>query len=215
MDNSKKGIFLTVEGPDGSGKTTQVKLLVTLLKEKGYDVVQTREPGGSPIAEKLRALVLGEVMTPMAELLVFAAARAEHMARTIMPALEEGKIVVSDRFSDSSYAYQGMGRGYEAEVLQLETMVQKGFQPKYTLFFDMSLVESNKRLAARSEETNHLDGESEAFKRRVYRGYLKRYVNNKDRMIYINASGEVDMVALRVANWINNHFIPSHPPQHS
>lgn len=204
-----RGIFITLEGPDGSGKTTQGKVLVEILRQHGFNVIQTREPGGSRVGEKIREILLNDYMCPMSELLLFAAARADHIESLIKPALDKGYVVISDRFADSTYAYQGLGRGYTAKVTDLEQMVHAGFQPEFTLFFDISLEESTRRLATRSGESNRIDVEPDDFKKRVYQGYLERLEAFKDRMVRIDASGAVEDVTARLKTWVEETLIPA------
>lgn len=210
----KAGRFITCEGQDCVGKSTQAKNIKAILESHGYEVILTREPGGTPLAEKVRGLVLGDAFTPYAELLLFAASRAEHLQTKIIPALEAGKIVISDRFADSSYAYQGAGRGYIPQVLELEKFVLGDFQPDYTLFFDITYEESVLRLNKRSSdggEINHLDTEQEDFKRRVNQGYKDRYHAFPNRMHLIDATPSIDEVATTLKLWVENVFIPQNP----
>ena len=202
-----KGKFITLEGPDGSGKSTNVNVLVDCLKSRGYDVIKTREPGGTELGEKIRALLLNDEMCPKAELLLFAAQRAEHIEKTIKPALFCGKIVISDRFYDSTYAYQG-ARGYIFDVLQLEDFVHKGFQPDYTLFFNIPFEESLKRLSIREGVGggDRFEKEKIDYKRLVYHYYQDRFKIHSDRMVEIHAEHTADVVALQVVNWACNTF---------
>lgn len=207
----KHGVLLTIDSPDLSGKSTQIPKLVAILENAGYDVVPSREPGGTPLAEKIRDLLLGNVYNPVAELLLFAAARAEHLHTKILPAMARGAVVVCDRFADSTFAYQGYGRGYVEEVSQLEEFVLKDFEPNYTLFFDIPLEETERRLLARVDEINHLDLELKEFKERVYAGYKYRFEKHRGRMHRIDAMGTVDEVTQRVTTWVNKVFIPRNP----
>lgn len=209
------GKLIVLEGPDGSGKSTAAQGLVKFLRDKGYDVILTREPGGTFIAEEIRSLILterkDEQMVPMTELLLFAAGRAQHIATVIKPAIAEGKIVVCDRFSDSTYAYQGTGRGYIDEVLALENLVHKGFEPDYTLFFHVTLEESIARLNSRLNESNRLDVESIEFKTKIFNGYNKRYKDKQYRMHSIDAMVSISKVLEQVSDWVNNKFVPGNP----
>lgn len=205
------GRLITLEGPDGAGKTTAMDHLMSLLNEYGYPAIRTREPGGTPIGEELRNIVLNKSPSITTELLIFAAARAEHMDKLIFPMLREGKIVVSDRFSDSTFAYQGLGRGYISEVEQLESFVLKGFEPHYTLFLDITLAESARRLHGRSEESNRLDREQDEFKERVYRGYHHRLKSHSHRMVVIDAMQDIEGVKNQITTWFTEKFIPNNP----
>ena len=199
-----------MEGADGSGKTTNITVLVDTLKACGFDVVTSREPGGTPVGERIRSLILNEEkMSPHCELLLFAAARAEHMATKIIPALAAGKVVVCDRFADSSYAYQGAGRGMKKLVLELEEHVLQKFQPDHTLFFNISLEESTRRLAFRSDESNHFDKELAAFKQKVFQGYQERMVGAPERRVLINAEQPLGAVADEVSVWVREIFAPA------
>ncbi|MNU19743.1 Thymidylate kinase [compost metagenome] len=212
------GRFITFEGPDGSGKTSNIKLLESVLKELGYTVVLSREPGGTDVAEKLRSIILGDPVGPKCELLLFAAARSNHVETKIMPALKNGWIVISDRFADSSYAYQGKARGMMDDVLMLEKYVLEGFQPDYTLFFDVTLEESTRRLLTRfgdAGENNHFDQEVSDFKAKVYQGYQERYIDNPNRMVRIDAMQSLPDVARDVEKWARETFPPKLPPSGS
>lgn len=209
--NNRKGLFLTFEGPDGSGKSTAAKYLVDKLKSKDFDVYYTREPGGTLVAEKIRDIILSkkidEEISPMTELLLFAAARAQHIEKVIKPKMDQGTIVVSDRFSDSSFAYQGLGRGFIREVLALEDMVHQGFEPDYTLFFDVTLEESIRRISLRPEASNRLDDEGIIFKSKVYEGYTIRFEQNQHRMYKIDAMQDISGVQDQIDQWINKTLI--------
>lgn len=205
------GRMISLEGIDGSGKSTAAKALVKMLTDFGYDVINTREPGGTLIAEEIRNLILhkrdSEQIVPMTELLLFAAARAQHIETLIKPAVAAGKIVVCDRFADSTFAYQGTGRGYEKEVLALEQMVHKDFEPDYTLFFDVTLKESIQRIEKRVDISNRLDDEAKIFKVKVFEGYQTRYIKHQKRMVKINAMQPIEMVQDQVKKWVINTFI--------
>lgn len=207
----KRGMMISFEGIDGSGKTTASRYFVDSLRNKGFDVYQTREPGGTLIAEEIRNLILkkrtDETICSMSELLLFAAARAQHIEKVIKPKMENGFIVVCDRFSDSTFAYQGLGRGYTKDVLALEKMVHHNFEPDYTLFLNVTLDESIKRIASRDEITNRLDDESIAFKARVYDGYHQRLKAHKHRMHLIDAMQDLDSVRKQLDAWINTTLI--------
>lgn len=201
------GKFITLEGPDGAGKTTQGQRLAVTLRNRGYDVVQTREPGGTPVAEKIRDMLLHEKLHIKTEILLFAAARAQHVEEVIKPALADGKVVICDRFSDSSFAYQGMGRGYPADVEEIERFTLRGFEPDYTLFFDLSLEESLTRLLGRNDN-NAFDAQTRDFKLAVYRGYKKRLLQNPQRMVRIDAMQNIEEVTSQVLAWMHAELIP-------
>lgn len=205
------GKLITCDGPDGGGKSTQLKILAEYLKAKGYDVITSREPGGTPLGEELRKILLGSVMSIDTEIMLFAAIRAEHMAALIKPAIVSGKIIVCDRFSDSTFAYQGCGRGRERDVELLEEFVLDGFEPHYTLFFDVTLEESNKRISSRNVTRDRFEKEQIEFKKRVYHGYLLRYLENPHRMHRIDANKPLEDVSTDVKEWVDNVFIPGNP----
>jgi dTMP kinase len=172
------GTFITFEGIDGSGKSTQLRLLANFLKLKGCDALLTREPGGTPVGNRLRAALLDahEEVDPLAELLVFAADRAQHVRRVLRPALDEGRVVFSDRYADATAAYQGAGRGFSPELIsEIIQLATGGLKPDLTLLFDLSVDESNVRTRRRSNEKqrgDRLDAEAEDFHIRVRDAYL-------------------------------------------
>lgn len=201
------GKFISCEGPDGAGKTTNVKILVGWLQDHGYKVTYTREPGGTEVGEKIRGILLGDPMQPLTELLMFAAQRAEHISAVIKPALERGEIVVCDRFADSTYAYQAAGRGWVDQVLQMEEFVHCGFEPDYTLFFDVTLEESMRRLQERTGGVlDVFEQEKKEFRQRVYTGYQTRFTQKAYRMVKIDAMKNPEEVAAQVIAWAEKTF---------
>jgi len=206
-----RGVFISLEGPDGAGKTTTADYIEQLLSEVGYVVIRTREPGGTELSEMIRKLLLSEEMCSKTELLLFAASRAEHLERKIKPAIEEGKIILCDRFADSSFAYQGYGRGLLEDVKLLEEYVLNGFEPDYTIFFDIPLEVSLERLAFRFNQQDRLDKEMRDFKERVFLGYRQRFEDNPHRMVRINANQTPEEVREEVREWIFNSFITNNP----
>lgn len=200
------GKFITFEGCDGSGKTSNIEVLAEHLRNRGYKVITTREPGGTPVAEKIRDIILQNHLEPRAELLLFAAARIEHVEKKIREHVARGYIVISDRFHDSTYAYQAGGRRMPKEmVLDMERLALGDFKPNYTLFFDIPLEESKRRLALR-EKSDRFDEASEQFRERVYNAYQERYAQNPDRMHRIDALPELAEVSAQVIAWANIHF---------
>lgn len=171
----QRGLFITVEGIDGSGKSTQVRRLARWLEGQGYPVTVTREPGGTPVGEKIRQIVLdvdNGAITPVTEMLLFAAARAQHVAQIIVPALEAGHIVLCDRFVDSSIAYQAYARGLgEGDVLTVNLLAVQGVMPDLTLFLDISPEEGAARQQARPDKANRLDQETPRFFTQVRQGF--------------------------------------------
>jgi len=194
------GMFITFEGPEGSGKTTQIKLLTTYLQAVGHDVVDTREPGGTPIGDQIRAVLHDMRNTAMideAEVLLYAASRAQHVGQLIRPALAQGKIVVSDRYADSTLAYQGYGRGLDLDALQrITAFATGGLIPNLTLYLDCSVEEGLRRKQrARSlgeGEWNRLDQEAVEFHRRVHQGYLALIAAEPDRWCVLDAHRPVE-----------------------
>lgn len=200
----KEGYFISLEGADGSGKTTGAKFLVEYLQKKGFKVHHTREPGGSDLAEKIRNLIFQNEMSGLTEALLFAAARSDHIAKVIEPKLKEGYVVVCDRYVDSTYAYQARGRGLPGPVLQLEAMVASRCMPDKTLFFDVSETVADKRLSARNEDHNRLDNEKREFKRLVTSGYYDRFDSFKARMHRIDANMSVVGVESQLKHFVDN-----------
>jgi dTMP kinase len=173
------GTFITFEGIDGSGKSTQLRLLANYLKDVGCEVLLTREPGGTPVGVRLRGALLDahEEVDPLTELLVFAADRAQHVRRVLRPAIAAGKVIVSDRYADATVAYQGAGRGFSpdliAEIVQLAT---EGLKPDLTVLFDLSVEDSIARTSRRAHAKNkgdRLDAEASDFHVRVRNAYLE------------------------------------------
>jgi len=176
-----RGKFITLEGIDGAGKSTHVGGMADLLRRRGKDVVVTREPGGTPLGEKLRALVLSQKMDIDTEALLMFAARREHIAQVIAPALASGSWVVSERFTDATYAYQGAGRGMARDrIAALERWVHGGLQPDLTLVFDTPVEVALARLA--NKRGDRFELESRAFFERVRAAYLERAAAEPRRM---------------------------------
>jgi len=176
----KKGFFLTFEGPDGCGKSTQAKLMADYLTAQGQNVVLTREPGGTPLAEMIRELILtptAEQLVPMAEILLYAASRAQHVERLIKPSLAEGKIVVCDRFIDSSLAYQGFGLGRDLRVIkEINRLAIGDFQPNLTFLLDIDTETALKRIGGRTGQTvratDRIEARNIQYRQRVRDGFL-------------------------------------------
>lgn len=196
-----KGFFITLEGPEGSGKSTQAVRLVAALKRAGYSVVHTREPGGTPLAEIIRHVLLSasshESVTAETEALLILAARSQHVAHIIMPALQRGQIVICDRFSDSTFAYQGYGRNVNMQWLRKANDVASGgISPDLTLLFDLpASVGLARRRKARGKQ-NRLDRESERFHRKVRRGFLALSRQSPRRITVIDATQQPDDIAI-------------------
>lgn len=198
---AERGRFITLEGVEGAGKSTQLTLLVDWLRERGIDPLVTREPGGTPLAEQIRALLLDSTSTAIAadaELLLVFAARADHLAHCIEPALAAGRWVVCDRFTDATYAYQGGGRQLERDrIAVLERFVQRGIAPDLTLLFDLPVAAGLARAAARSE-LDRFERESMAFFERVQTAYRLLAERSPERVQVIAADRPVDAVAADV-----------------
>jgi dTMP kinase len=191
---ARRGRFITFEGIDGAGKSSHVDGLATALRERGHEVLVTREPGGTPLAERLREMVLNESMDALTESLLVFAARRDHLATKIEPALARGTTVLCDRFTDATFAYQGAGRGFDSSVLtQLERWVQQGRQPDLTLWFDLGAdVAAQRRRAVRSPD--RFEQQDEAFFARVRAGYAARRNADPARIVIIDAAQERDAV---------------------
>ena len=189
-------MFITFEGPDGSGKSTLIQKVYNYLIENNYDVIKTREPGGSPIAEKIRNLILDTENTSMGyrtEALLYAASRAQHVEETILPALNENKIVLCDRFLISSLAYQGVGRGLGIEnVRNINEFAINGIFPDFVLFFDVDPITTLKRKSS-LDTADRLEKEGNNFHERVYNGY-KEILNSEKNIEIIDATQSVEDV---------------------
>ncbi len=193
---SQSGRFITVEGIDGAGKSSHIEWLREYLSDLGHSVIVTREPGGTPLGESLRTLLLNEPMSPETEMMLMFAARAEHLATVIRPALSRGAWVISDRFSDATYAYQVGGRGVPArKFAALEAWVQEGLQPDRTILFDVSVATAQARL----HDTRVLDRferEAADFHRRVRDAYHARAAAHPQRIRLV--ASDVPMPEVRV-----------------
>jgi dTMP kinase len=179
-----RGVLITFEGTEGAGKSTLIGLLATRLRRSGVPVTQTREPGGSPVAEQVRALILAEKMDPWTELFLYEAARAEHLAATIRPALERGHVVLCDRFTDSSLAYQGFARGLPwKEVRLLNQAATRGLRPQLTVWLDIDPALGLQRV----RERNRFEDEGVAFQRKVRQGFRKAAREEPRRWLRVDA----------------------------
>jgi dTMP kinase len=186
--------FITFEGMDGAGKSTHLGWFADTLRQRGLDVVVTREPGGTPLGEQLREILLNHSMCPGTEAMLMFAARLEHIELIIKPALRSGKWVVSDRFSDASFAYQGGGRGVDWDKLrQLEQWVHAGLQPDLTLFFDVPVEVARQRLES-NVSLDRFEQEQADFFERVRSGYHKRVSENPKRYVVIDAGLTVQLI---------------------
>jgi dTMP kinase len=191
----QKGYFITLEGPDGGGKTTQAGLLAKYIKQLGYEVILTREPGGTPLAEEIRRLILTpteEALQPMAEIFLYAASRAQHVHSLIQPGLAAGKVVICERFVDSSLAYQGYGLGWDLELIRRINRLAVGeVMPDLTFLLDNDARLCLDRVTKRSDnvrtKVDRIEARGVEFQERVRRGYLE-LASREPRMIIINTS---------------------------
>lgn len=193
------GMFITVEGPEGAGKTTIINMLANGLEAEGYQVLQTREPGGIEIAEQIRGVILDKKntkMDPRTEALLYAAARRQHLVEKVKPALEKGYLILCDRFIDSSLAYQGYARGLGIEeVFSINSFAIEGMMPKLTLYFDIEPEDGLERINQhKGREVNRLDLENLDFHHKVREGYLKLMELYPDRIYKVEASKSLDDV---------------------
>lgn len=218
-----RGLFISLEGIDGAGKSSHIEGLAVLLRDQGRQVTLTREPGGTPLSEKLRDLVLHEPMEPLTEALLMFAARQEHIVQVIEPALTRGDVVLCDRFTDATFAYQGGGRGFDWQVLEtLEDMVQKRsdaldkrlLQPDLTVWFDLPPSVAAKRLV-QARIPDKFEAQPLAFFENVREGYARRCAQNPARFAQINANQSRESVWLEVENTVKNLLASSHQTGHA
>lgn len=198
-------LFITLEGPEGSGKTSAIKIVKERLEKEGYQIIMTREPGGTPISEQIRNVILNKentAMDPRTEALLYAASRRQHLVEKVWPAVKEGKIVICDRYLDSSLSYQGYARGLGIdEILNVNMYATEGTYPNLTLLFDIEPEKGLARISANSNrEVNRLDLEKLSFHKLVREGYLKLAERFPDRFVIIDASKPLEEVA-------NNAFL--------
>lgn len=198
------GLFITFEGIDGSGKSTQMRMLASVLRLRGMDVVSTREPGGTSFGKRLRSALLDlhEYVDPLAELLLFAADRAQHVSTLLRPALSSGHIVLSDRYADATRAYQGAGRGFAPELIdEVVELATAGLKPDLTLIFDLPVAECVARARRRvydGHKGDRLDSEDVDFHTRVRDAYMEIARAEPRRVRVVDASGSIDETHARV-----------------
>ena len=207
----KKGLFISFEGGDCAGKTTQLRMLEAWLKARGRSVICTREPGGTALAENIRGLLLSkdstEIMTPQAELLLFSAARAQHVKHVVMPQLQAGGVVLCDRFTDSTVAYQGFARGLDMDFIRsLNSFCTAGCLPDLTFLLDLPLAESRRRLAARTGDggPDRMEDEKLSFHAKVREGFLKIAEAEPSRVKLIDAMRNVDEIHSDIIRIVEN-----------
>jgi len=203
------GLFITLEGVEGAGKTTLMSYVAELFAEAGKELIQTREPGGTKTGEQIRSILLDKKnvgVTDDTELLLMFAARAQHIAEIINPALESGKVVLCDRFTDASYAYQGGGRGIETARIQLlEKWVQQGLKPNLTLLFDLD-VETGLRRASKRSEVDRFEQEEISFFEQIRTCYLQRAEAEPERFRIIDSSQSFDNVKSQIQAIIKDYI---------
>ena len=202
----KRGRFITLEGVDGAGKSTHVAWIAEQLRARGHAVLVTREPGGTPLAEKLRALVLAEPMDPVAETLLLFAARSDHVRKVIAPALERGAWVLCDRFTDATIAYQGGGKGVPIDQIQeLAVAVHPGLVPDQTLLFDCPHDVSRARLDGAGRPLDRFESEERAFFERVRSAYRHLADKEPGRVVLIDGSQIPEKVKEEIEKYILTH----------
>ncbi|HEY5037832.1 MAG TPA: dTMP kinase [bacterium] len=193
-----KGLFITFEGPEGSGKTTQLKRLGEFLRKRHVPSILTREPGGSKLSTHLRHWILNQLeykLTPEAELHLFLADRAQHVKEVLLPALQKRKVVLCDRYTDSTLAYQGGGRGFDLGLLkQMNTNVSSGLTPDLTILFDLPVEEGLKRAAGRGKGNDRMESEALSFHRKVRKVFVKLAQKHRRRFLVLNAKRSEDEV---------------------
>jgi len=203
---------VTFEGIEGSGKTTQVELLCKYLQEKGYQVIRTREPGGTALGEALRKVLLQKDLhlLPLSELLIFMAVRSQHMEEVITPALARGAVVVCDRFVDATYAYQGYGRGVDLGIIAtLNRLVTKGVTPNLTILLDCEVDVGPARKLVHNPRLDRFEQEEAAFHEQVKRGYLKLVEEDEKRFYVINGKRDIEATHIAIRDRVER-LLESH-----
>lgn len=209
----EKGLFVTFEGPEGSGKSTQIRGLKDYLSETGYSVTNTREPGGTPLGEKIRGLLQhdmsDEAPCPEAEVYLFAASRAQHVNRLILPALKKGDVVLCDRFAHSSFAYQGFGRGFGYQaIFDANYLATRNCMPDLVFLLDLTPEESQKRMMARFNQSgqalDRIEREPQEFHKKLREGFLEMAANDSYRFRVINAKGDIPTIQKQIQNELRN-----------
>ena len=198
-------MFITFEGAEGGGKTTQAKLLKEYLEANGKKVVLTREPGGTELAEKLRSILLNdkEIKDSVTELLIVTAGRRDHLENFIKPHLKEGFIVICDRFIDSSFAYQGFGKGLDFTTIQTIHQIALGdFKPDITILIDIESEMAIERIKKGRAGNNHYDYKGLEFHKKIRNGFLKLAESNQDRFYVINGNEDIDVIHKKVLSYI-------------
>ena len=210
--SNNKGHFITLEGGDGSGKTTQIELLSDYLRGRGIDAYITREPGGTRLGEALRDIILhsSDPIDDKVELLLMFAARSQHITEVIKPRLASGQWVLSDRFTDATFAYQGGGRQVAIKDIEgLQILVQGDFTSDKTILLDLPVEQGILRLTRRGEAHDRIEQQDLAFKRRVREAYLERYRQCRSRIALVDASGTIAQVHQAIRTEVENMMSPS------
>jgi len=206
----KKGLFITFEGLDGAGKTTQIKLLYNYLKQEGFDVVSTIEPGGTEIGRKIRKVLLDKKnagMSHKTETFLFLASRAELVSRLIAPALREGKIVICDRFFDSTVVYQGIARGLgKKQILDMSLWATGGIVPDITFLLSVKAGRGKKRMDNASKKRDRIELEENDFKEEIFKGYLNIARENKDRFVIIDGEGNIEEIFKEIKSKVGRYL---------
>jgi dTMP kinase len=199
MSGHLGGRFITFEGIDGAGKSTHIESVIDWLESKGVALISTREPGGTELGESIRQLVLQEEMDLECEALLMFAARREHLAKVIEPSLKKGVWVLSDRFTDATFAYQGAGGGIRwSRLNELEVWVQGDRQPDLTFLFDIDPIAAERRVSMRGGDGDKFEEQSREFFARVRQGYLQRVSEHRERFVVINAEASIEDVRAKV-----------------
>ncbi len=205
-----QGKFITFEGIDGCGKSTQLALTSKILGEKGYDVLITREPGGTSISEKIREILLSPENNEMVnecEILLYCAARAQHVREKIIPAVASGKIVLCDRFQEATFGYQGYGRGIPLDVLKtVNVYATGGLNPDLTFIFDLGVETSAVRMAKINKAKDRLEQNSAEFFQKIRDGFLNLAKSSPERIKLINAEQSIEQISAEVINLIQKHI---------
>ncbi len=205
-----KGLFITFEGLDGSGKTTQIALLADYLKRKGREVITTIEPGGTNLGDRIRQILLdknNEGMSNKAETFLFEASRAELVSKVIAPALGSGKIIICDRFFDSTIAYQGIARGLGVEkVMELSLWATDGIVPDLTFLLSVDVEGGEKRLSGSSKNRDRIESEEEKFKQRIFDGYIELARKYSGRIVLIDAKQEIKTIFSQIRERVDKEL---------
>lgn len=197
-----EGVFVTFEGPDGAGKSTQIGLAEVYLRQKGYEVCVTREPGGAPLSEQIREVLLSRAyanMLPEVEVLLYAASRAQHVAEVIAPALERGQIVLCDRYVDASYAYQGYGHHLPLSWIEaVNRYALEKAMPDRTYIIDLSVEESRKRLSRRMQGPDRIEARDNEYHQRVRKAFAKLAEEDKNRILFLDGAVAEEVLSAKI-----------------